>query len=83
MASQIIVYVASDYSGQTYSAGDNSENVDSMAQRFGYLLKDGSIVQQTVEKYCLSAGDACLAFQISDGPLGIQDGRCCVFEYVC
>ena len=71
--------LASDYAGQTYMLGNNFEKVDSMASHSGYSTKDGSIVQLTIENSGLSAGDACLIFQVYDGLLSIQDGSCSVF----
>ena len=72
--------LASDYAGQTYILGNNFEKVDSMASHSGHSTKDGSIVQLTIENSGLSAGDACLIFQVYDGLLSIQDGSCSVFE---
>ena len=73
--------LASDYAGQTYILGNNLEKVDSYAtSHSGYSTKDSSIVQLTIENSGLSAGDACLIFQVYDGLLSIQDGSCSVFE---
>ena len=56
------------------------KKVDRMASHSGYSTKDGSIVQLTIENVGLSAGDACLIFQVYDGLLSIQDGTCSVFK---
>ena len=69
-----------DYAGTCYILGNNFEKVDSMASHSGYSTKDGSIVQLTIENSGLSAGDACLIYQVYDGLLSIQDGSCSVFE---
>ena len=75
--------LASDYAGQTYILGnDFKKKVDSYAtSHSGYNTKAGSIVQLTIENSGMSAGGACLLFQVYDGLLSIQDGSCSVFEY--
>ena len=81
------VYGSSDHSispaddaGSCYILGNNFEKVDSMASHSGYSTKDGSIVQLSIENSGLSAGDACIIYQVSDGLPSIQDGSCSVFE---
>ena len=69
-----------DYANGCYVLGNNFEKVDSQASHSGYSTKDGSIVQLTIENSGLSAGDACLIYQVYDGLLSIQDGSCSVFE---
>ena len=71
---------SADYANGCYLLGNNFEKVDSMASHSGISTKDGSIVQLTIENSGLSAGDACLIYQVYDGLLSIQDGSCSVFE---
>ena len=71
---------SADYANGCYILGNNFEKVDSMASHSGYSTKDGSIVQLTIENSGLTAGDACLIYQVYDGLLSIQDGSCSVFE---
>ena len=69
-----------DYAGSCYILGNNFEKVDSMDSHSGISTKDGSIVQLNVENSGLSAGDACIIYQVYDGLLSISDGSCSVFE---
>ena len=60
--------------------GNKFEEVDSMATHSGYSTTDGSIVLLQTEHSGLTAGDACLIYQVYDGLLSIQDGNSSVFE---
>ena len=71
-----------DYVGSCYILGNNFEKVDSMVSHSGCSIKDGSIVQLTIENSGLAAGDACLIYQIYYGLMSNQDGSCSVFKYL-
>ena len=71
---------ATDYANGCYILGYVFEKVGNMASHSGYITKDGSIVQLTIENRGLSAGGACIIYQVFDGLLSIHDGSCSVFE---
>ena len=62
-----------DYANGCYILGNNFEKVDSMASHSGISTKDGSSVQLNIENSGMSAGDACIIYQVYDGLLSMNN----------